>query len=182
MAKKIKVEAIQAGMANMLQDNSNFDLDDDSGANYLQTAQSRAMLMQKLQREGQEGVPGVDLTGQGQAAQPVEPAQPAKAQTSLLPTNCILLSNMFVMDEVDLSKEPTYFVDLKEEIEEECNKYGEVLQTFIEANKEGNIWVKFREGRGASLAYQTLNNKFFSGRKILCSYVTESTFNSKLKG
>jgi len=180
--KKIKVEAIQAGMANMLQDNSNFDLDDDSGANYLQTAQSRAMLMQKLQREGQEGVPGVDLTGQGQAAQPVEPAQPAKAQTSLLPTNCILLSNMFVMDEVDLSKEPTYFVDLKEEIEEECNKYGEVLQTFIEANKEGNIWVKFREGRGASLAYQTLNNKFFSGRKILCSYVTESTFNSKLKG
>jgi len=183
--KKIKVEAIQAGMANMLQDNSNFDLDDDSGANYLQTSQSRAILMQKLQREGQEGgVPGIDLTGQGQgqAPQPVEQPQPVKAQTSLLPTNCILLTNMFVMDEVDLSKDPTFFVDLKEEIEEECNKYGEVLQTFIEANKDGNIWVKFREGRGASLAYQTLNNKFFSGRKILCSYVTESTFNSKLKG
>jgi len=183
--KKIKVQPIQAGMANMLQDNSNFDLDDESGANYLQTAQSRAILMQKLQREGQEGVgvPGVDLMGQGSApAQPQEQPQPVKPQTSLLPTNCILLSNMFDLEEVDLAKEPTYFVDLKEEIEEECNKYGEVGQVFIEANKEGNIWVKFRDGRGASIAYQTLNNKFFSGRKILCSYVTESTFNSKLKG
>jgi RNA-binding protein 39 len=179
--KKIKVQPIQAGMANMLQDNSNFDLDDESGANYLQTSQSRAILMQKLQREGQEGlgVPGVDL---GAPVQAQEQPQPVKAQTSLLPTNCILLSNMFDVEEVDLAKEPTYFVDLKEEIEEECNKYGEVGQVFIEANKEGNIWVKFKDGRGASIGYQTLNNKFFSGRKILCSYVTESTFNSKLKG
>lgn len=175
--KKIKVQPIQAGMANMLQDSSSFDLDDESGNNYLQTAQSRAILMQKLQRDPQEGM---DLAGMANVQQQ-EPPQPSKPQTSLLPTNCILLSNMFDVNEVDLVNDPGYFVDLKEEIEDECKKFGEVENTFIEASKEGNVWIKFKDGRGASTTYQTLNNKFFSGRKIICSYVTENTFNTKLR-
>ncbi len=173
--KKIKVQPMQAGMANMFQDSSNFDLDDESGNNYLQTVQSRNILMQKLQRDQPNGI-------LGNALEEVQPEpQPVKYQTSLLPTNCILLSNMFDINEVDLQKDPGYFVDLREEIEDECKSYGDVEQVFIEASSEGNIWVKFGPGRGASTAYQTLNNKFFSGRKIICSYVTDSTFNSKLK-
>ena len=182
--KKIKVQPIQAGMANMLQDNSNFDLDDESGNNYLQTSQSKTLLMQKLQRENPQGslIPGMEFAGQaqGQSQQPVEQA-PVKPQTSLLPTNCILLSNMFDTTEVDLANEPGYFVDLKEEIEEECKKYGDIEHVFIEATRAGNIWIKFKDGRGASVAYQTLNNKFFSGRKIICSYVTDNTFNTKIR-
>jgi len=59
----------------------------------------------------------------------------AKPQTSLLPTNCILLSNMFDIKEIDLAKEPGYFMDLKDEVEEECKKYGDVVQLFIEQNR-----------------------------------------------
>lgn len=164
--KQIKVQAIQAGMANMLHDGYSFDLDDESGGAYLQNAQSKILLMQKLQRDNP--LPGLDM-GRSQ-----------KPQTSLLPTNCILLSNMFDIKEVDLTKEPGYFMDLKDEVEEECRKYGDLEKLFIEQDSpDGNVWIKFRDTKGASTTYQTLNNKYFSNRKILCSYVTENTFNIK---
>jgi RNA-binding protein 23/39 len=58
-----------------------------------------------------------------------------KHQTSLLPTNCILLSNMFDPKEVDLTREPEYFIDLKAEVLEQCKKYGDVDAIFIEQSR-----------------------------------------------
>ena len=45
---------------------------------------------------------------------------------------------------------------------------------------EGNVWLKYSDIKGASNAYQALNNKYFSNRKIICSYVTEQTFHTKI--
>lgn len=42
---------------------------------------------------------------------------------------------MFDPKEVDLTKEPGYFIDLKDEVEEECRKYGDVDRLFIEQGR-----------------------------------------------
>lgn len=42
---------------------------------------------------------------------------------------------MFDPKEVDLDAEPGYYVDLKEEVEEECGNFGEVLDCFLEICK-----------------------------------------------
>lgn len=166
--KQIKVQAIQAGMANMLYDGYRMDLDDESGNSYLQSNQSKILLMQKLQRDPSGGIN-------------IEIGKSSKPQTSLLPTNCILLSNMFDPAEVDLTKEPEYFIDLKNEVTAECKRYGDVDSLLIEQSSEGNVWIRFKDQRGASTCYQSLNNKYFSGRKIVSSYVTENTFFAKQK-
>lgn len=163
--KQIKVQAIQAGMANMLYDGYRMDLDDETGNSYLQTNQSKILLMQKLQRDPN----GLGITFEQRSSKP---------QTSLLPTNCILLANMFDPSEVDLTKEPEYYIDLKTEVTAEVKKYGDVDSLVID-QADGNIWIKFRDQRGAGNCYQSLNNKYFSGRKIVSSYVTENTFYNK---
>jgi len=167
--KQIKVQAIQAGMANMLYDGYRMDLDDETGNSYLQTNQSKILLMQKLQRDPNS----LGLT--------FDTSRSSKPQTSLLPTNCILLANMFDSKEVDLTKEPEYFIDLKSEVTAECKKYGDIDHLAIEQSSDGNIWIKFKDQRGASTCYQSLNNKYFSGRKIVSSYITENTFYNKAR-
>lgn len=168
--KQIKVQAIQAGMANMLYDGYKMDLDDDNGG-LLGTSHSKILLMQKLQRDTGIFPPGLGYND----------TKAVKHQTSLLPTNCIILSNMFDPKEVDLTREPEYFIDLRKEVLEQCKKYGDVDGIFIEQSSDGNLWIKFKDQKGASIGYQSLNNKYFSGRKIECSYVTENTFHQKQK-
>mmetsp|Transcript_38012 Transcript_38012/g.34040 ORF Transcript_38012/g.34040 Transcript_38012/m.34040 type:complete len:91 (+) Transcript_38012:1435-1707(+) len=87
---------------------------------------------------------------------------------------------MFDPTEVDLTEEPGYYVDLKEEVSEFCESFGKVEGCMVEQNSEGNVWLKYSDIKGASNAYQALNNKYFSNRKIICSYVTEQTFHTKI--
>ena len=42
---------------------------------------------------------------------------------------------MFDPTEVDLNKEPGFYADLKEEVEEECKAYGNVEQVVIDQNR-----------------------------------------------
>ncbi len=42
---------------------------------------------------------------------------------------------MFDPSEVDLTKEPEYFIDLKAEVTGECKKYGDFDSLFIEQSR-----------------------------------------------
>jgi len=49
-----------------------------------------------------------------------------------LPSNCLLLNNMFDPDQVDLKKDPAYFIDIKEQVEEVCSEFGKVEKVWVE--------------------------------------------------
>lgn len=42
---------------------------------------------------------------------------------------------MFDTKEVDLTREPEYFIDLRAEVLEQCKKYGDVEGIFIEQSR-----------------------------------------------
>ena len=54
---------------------------------------------------------------------------------SPVPTRSTVLANMFDITEVDLNKDPGFYADLKEEVEEECKAYGNVEQVVIDQNR-----------------------------------------------
>lgn len=59
------------------------------------------------------------------------------------------MSNMFKGDEA--AEDPTFFADLKEDVEEECRNCGEVVKVCVDMKStNGNIWVEFAEIQGAS--------------------------------
>lgn len=79
--------------------------------------------------------------------------------TQAAPSNCLLLSNMFDCTNLDLRKEPTYYLDIKEQVEDVCKDMGKVEKVWVEQNSPGNVWVMFNKSdvQGAINALQTLN-------------------------
>lgn len=90
----------------------NLDLDEESGGSFLHSAQSRALLMQKLTRDNP-----LSMQMPMQAMQMSMQQQYSQGAVSHMPTPCLLLTNMF--SRLDAINDPGFFTDLKEEIMEE---------------------------------------------------------------
>ncbi|TYK12443.1 RNA-binding protein 39 isoform X4 [Cucumis melo var. makuwa] len=137
------------------------DLDDDEGGGLALNAQSRALLMQKLDRTGiatsiagSLGAPvlngsapnqrstSLPLNGQAAVAAPVLPANftPPVLQSVGSPSECLLLKNMF-----DPSTEtaPDFDMEIKEDVEEECSKYGHVKHIYVDKMSPVHIFLEF---------------------------------------
>ncbi|XP_023003013.1 RNA-binding protein 39-like isoform X2 [Cucurbita maxima] len=132
------------------------DLDDDEGGGLALNAQSRALLMQKLDRTGiatsiagslgapvlngsapnQRSTTSLPLNGQAAVVAPVLPANftPPVLQSVGSPSECLLLKNMF-----DPSSEtaPDFDLEIKEDVEEECSKYGRVKHIYVDKYTSG---------------------------------------------
>ncbi|KAJ6989780.1 hypothetical protein NC653_018320 [Populus alba x Populus x berolinensis] len=120
------------------------DFDDDDGGGLALNAQSRALLMQKLDRTGTAtgiagslGVPllngsapnqqaiSLPVNGQTNIGAAAFPALvlPSPAYESIgQPSECLLLKNMF---DPATETEPDFDLDIKEDVEEECSRYGQ---------------------------------------------------------
>ena len=91
------------------------------------------------------------------------------------------------MEQVDLKKDPAFFIDIKEQVEDICKEFAtqgrSVEKVWVEQNSPGNVWVKFNKNDilGAQNAQNMLNQRFFDGRLITASFVPENVFNSKVK-
>lgn len=71
-----------------------------------------------------------------------EPPNPQQLATvTAVGTQCFMLSNMF--DPVSESRNPGWVQEIRDEVIEECNKYGGVLHIYIdEKSPDGNVYVK----------------------------------------
>lgn len=71
--------------------------------------------------------------------------------------------------------------ELADDVKEECeDKYGKVVSIKVDVDSAGEIWVKFDTIEGATKAIAGLNGRFFGGRSIRASFVSEGIFNSML--
>jgi RNA-binding protein 39 len=69
--------------------------------------------------------------------------------------------------------------DLEVEIKNECDKkYGKVVHIAVDANSEGDVFVKFDSVSGGEKALQGLNGRTFNSRTIRASYVVDKIYNS----
>lgn len=68
-------------------------------------------------------------------------SQSVYAQSS--PSICVLLSNMWDQNSVDLSKNQSFFIDLKDDVKTFVSDFGRVEKIYVEQGSEGNIWIRF---------------------------------------
>ncbi|KAG2716406.1 hypothetical protein I3760_03G124700 [Carya illinoinensis] len=174
------------------------DFDDDDGGGLSLNAQSRALLMQKLDRSGVAtsivgslGVPvlngsapntqAFNLPANGQAAVSV-PALPVQAiptpaaEPVGTPSECLLLKNMF---DPATETEPDFDMDIKEDVEEECSKYGRVRHIYVD--NAGFVYLRFETVEAAMAAQRAMHMRWFARRLITALFmephVYEATFN-----
>ncbi|XP_030461907.1 uncharacterized protein LOC115681934 [Syzygium oleosum] len=174
------------------------DLDDDEGGLAL-NAQSRALLMQKLDRTGiatsiagSLGVPAlngapnqqaVNLPLNKQAAVPMAmlPAQVISAATEAVgsPTECLLLKNLF---DPATETEPDFDLDIKEDVEEECSKFGRVKHIYVDKNTAGWVYLRFENVPAAMNAQRAMHLRWFAGRSISAIFMPPQEYEAKFKG
>jgi RNA-binding protein 39 len=146
-------------------------LDDTEGGGMQLTAQSRAMLMARLQRDPNA------------VQAPSAPSAPAVPNDGLnhdpgctiapMAQCCILLRNMF---DPRNERDPDFDQDIKEDVGEECGKYGKVLHIAVDKTSAGFVFVKFDSQQGATAAKSSLENRWFNQKMITASYILEGSY------
>ncbi|KAF1833073.1 splicing factor, CC1-like protein [Decorospora gaudefroyi] len=94
-------------------------------------------------------------------------------------SKCVKIENAFDPEEEQRNFGNNWVKDLEVEVKSECDKkYGKVVHIAIDANSEGDIFVKFDSVTGGEKALQGLNGRSFNSRKIRASYVVDKIYNS----
>ncbi len=156
------------------------ELDEDGDGGLRLDSRSRAALMARL--SGQDaaaapaainpmtGMPFVPGAAGAAAALPaaLQPgAQGRLGPASPIPTDCILLKNMF---DPATETEPDWWVDIGQDVKEECGKYGPVRHVFVDKDSEGHVYLRFATVAAASAARQALHTRWFASRMIAAEY------------
>ncbi|KAK8644484.1 hypothetical protein V6N13_123790 [Hibiscus sabdariffa] len=176
------------------------DFDDDEGGGLALNAQSRAMLMRKLDRSGIAtsitGSLGVSLVNgsaptqqtvtlpvNGQGAYPAPVLAPVMSTTALdsigQPSECLLLKNMF---DPSTETEPDFDLDIKEDVEEECSKYGRVKHIYVDKNSSGCVYLRFDSTEAAGKAQRAMHMRWFAGRSISALFMQPHDYEARFKG
>ena len=95
--------------------------------------------------------------------------QPQALEVAGTPGATLLIRNMF--DPAEETDE-NWDQDIKEDTEQECSKYGQVLHCYVEAVKPGGlVYLAFADTEGATAAAKNLNGRFFAGRTVTAEYL-----------
>ena len=91
-----------------------------------------------------------------------------------VPNFCIVIKNMF-----DLASETEagWDADIKEDVEDECSKYGAVMHSHVETQQPGGfVYMLFSLTDAAVKAATALNGRWFAGRGITVEYLTPEAY------
>ncbi|KAL9313814.1 hypothetical protein ACSQ67_019266 [Phaseolus vulgaris] len=193
--RTIKVSSVTDHVGNQDTTAKSADFDDDEGGLAL-NAQSRALLMQKLDRSGIAASIGLPVgNGSAPAQQAMMPiGNPGVIPASTVPmqvvptpviepvgnpSECLLLKNMF---DPNTETEPDFDLDIKEDVEEECSKYGRVKHIYVDKRSTGFVYLQFETVEAASAAQRAMHTRWFAGRMISAIYMQPQIYDAKFKG
>ena len=156
---------------------------DDEGEGIKLDSRSRAALMAKLAgNAGQAMVAAIDpRTGLPiTAASALAPSGPAALPAAAMPTmqgrlgpaspiatECLLLKNMF---DPASETEPDWWIDIGQEVKEECSRYGPVRHVHVDQHSAGFVYLKFETVSASAAAQQALHTRWFAGRMIAAEF------------
>ncbi|KAJ0407894.1 hypothetical protein P43SY_009181 [Pythium insidiosum] len=80
----------------------------------------------------------------------------------------VVIKHMFTPDEIE---DDAYELELKQEIEEECSKMGEITKvTMFSKHPDGVVVIKFASAGSAAKCVEVMNGRFFAGRKLVSHF------------
>ncbi|EMS55916.1 RNA-binding protein 39 [Triticum urartu] len=167
-------------------------------------ASSRALLMRKLDRSGTAtsltggiGAPGLNtsvglpaaasvlgapLTAASLLVQPVGAIPgaplPIVSQSADIgtPTEFLLLKNMF---DPAVETDPDFDLDIRDDVQDECSKFGVVKHIFVDKHTAGFVYLHFDSATAAASAQRSLHGRWFAGKMITATFMTAQQYEMK---
>ncbi|KAF8082838.1 hypothetical protein N665_0805s0008 [Sinapis alba] len=188
--RTIKVSSVADHIGTQDGNPKSADFDDDDGGGLALNAQSRVLLMQKLDRTGLAasiGVPALNGTALNQ------PGMNPGFTTSVLPTTaipsvvtepigqpseCLLLKNMF-----DPATETELYFDeeIKDDVDQECSKYGKVEHIYVDKKSAGFVYLRFESVQAAMAAQRAMHMRWFAQKMISATFLPPHEYEAKAK-
>ncbi|KAM0892278.1 hypothetical protein ACQ4PT_025860 [Festuca glaucescens] len=92
------------------------------------------------------------------------------------PSECLLLKNMF---DPAVETDPDFDLDIKDDVREECSKYGQVRHIFVDKNTAGFVYLRFDSITAAMGAQKALQGRWFAGKMISATYMSTEQYEAK---
>ncbi|KAL9317052.1 hypothetical protein ACSQ67_013569 [Phaseolus vulgaris] len=93
-----------------------------------------------------------------------------------VPSECLMLKNMF--DPKD-ETEPDFDLDIKEDVEAECSKFGTLKHIYVDKKSAGFVYLRFEETQSAISAQRSLHGRWFAGKMITASFMVPQSYEDK---
>ncbi|CAH8282035.1 unnamed protein product [Eruca vesicaria subsp. sativa] len=192
--RTIKVSFVSEHIGTQDANPKSADFDDDDGGGLALNAQTRVQLMQRLDRTGVAanivspfGVPALNGTALNQ------PSMNPGFSTSVLPTTaipsfvtepvgqpsqCLLLKNMF---DPASETEPDFDDEIREEVGEECSKYGQVNHIYVDKKSAGFVYLRFESVQAAAAAQRAMHMRWFAQKMISATFMPPNEYEAKTK-
>ncbi|KAG1354205.1 RNA-binding protein 39 [Cocos nucifera] len=114
------------------------------------------------------GLPTSSLAVASTTTQPVE--------TVGIPSECLLLKNMF---DPNVETELDFDLDIKEDVQDECSKFGTVKHIFVDKNSAGHVYLRFDNITSAMNAQRALHGRWFAGKMITATFMLPQQYEAK---
>ncbi|XVF00853.1 hypothetical protein REPUB_Repub04eG0037700 [Reevesia pubescens] len=93
-----------------------------------------------------------------------------------VPSECLLLKNMF---DPNLETEPDFDLDIKEDVQEECSKFGKLKHIYVDRDTAGFVYLRFEDTQGAINAQRNLHGRWFAAKMITATYMVPQSYEAK---
>ncbi|KAL6346698.1 hypothetical protein AAG906_000316 [Vitis piasezkii] len=93
-----------------------------------------------------------------------------------VPSECLMLKNMF---DPKLETEPDFDLDIKEDVQDECSKFGTVKHIYVDKNSAGFVFLRFENTQAAISAQRALHGRWFAGKMITATFMLPQNYEAK---
>ncbi|GMP64335.1 hypothetical protein CsSME_00025664 [Camellia sinensis var. sinensis] len=93
-----------------------------------------------------------------------------------VPSECLLLKNMF---DPTLEVEPDFDLDIKEDVGDECSKFGTLKHIYVDKNSAGFVYLRFENTQAAINAQRALHGRWFAGKMITATFMVPQNYEAK---
>ncbi|GMP37485.1 hypothetical protein CsSME_00009137 [Camellia sinensis var. sinensis] len=111
------------------------------------------------------GLPGGGLS--------IPPVNVPSVDTIGIPSECLLLKNMF---DPKLETEPEFDLDIKEDVQDECSKFGALKHIYVDKNSAGFVYLRFENTQSAISAQRALHGRWFAGKMITATFMLPQNY------
>ncbi|CAL8177269.1 unnamed protein product [Prunus armeniaca] len=75
--------------------------------------------------------------------------------------------------------EPNFDLDIKEDVQEECSKYGNLRHIFVDKYTAGHEYLRFENTQAAINARHVLHGRWFAGKMIEATFMLPQNYEAK---
>ncbi|KAL6963686.1 hypothetical protein U1Q18_034693 [Sarracenia purpurea var. burkii] len=110
------------------------------------------------------------------AGLPVPPVTVPSVDIIGVPSECLLLKNMF---DPNLETEPDFDLDIKEDVQDECSKFGTLKHIYVDKDTAGFVYLRFENTQSAIGAQRALHGRWFAGKMITATFMLPQNYEAK---